>query len=139
MWINGKEIKLDHSAFTYASQAFTRKFWNMDRILFNMSPYLTFEESDKIMDEMEKRAKSQLEGNWTVGDCIMFLRELLGNDRWNAVEMAWEIDNQAAIAEYNAPETLREAWVHKITMQEVPAEVGMKNPDNYIRIRTTKG
>lgn len=139
MWVNGRQIKLDHSAQIYASQAFTSKFWNMDRILFNMSPYLTFDESDKIMDEMEKRAKSKLEGNWTVGDCIMFLREVLGNDRWNAVEMAWELDNQAAIQQFNDPSSLREAWVHKITMKEVPAQEAQKNPDNYILIKTTKG
>jgi hypothetical protein len=138
MIVNGKEIKLNHSAQTYASQAFTNKFWNMDRILFNMSPFLTFEESDKIMDEMEKRATSQYEGNWTTSDCLMFLRETLGNDRWNAVEMMWEMGNQTAITQYNNPGDLRDAYIHKITMTEGTAYDVEKNPDDYILIQTTK-
>lgn len=138
MLVNGKEIKLNHSAMTYASQEFTQKFWNLDRIMFSMSPYLTFEETDKIMDEMEKRAKSKYEGNWTVSDCIMFLREVLGNDRWNAMEMMWEMDNQNAIKRFNNPEDLREAYIHKLTMTEGTAEEVALNPDDYILITTTK-
>jgi hypothetical protein len=110
----------------------------MDRILFNMSPYLTFEESDKIMYEMEKRASSKYEGNWTTSDCLMFLRETLGNDRWNALEMMWELGNQNAIVQYNNPEDLREAWVNKLTMTEGTAEQVKANPDDYILIQTTK-
>lgn len=138
MIVNGKEIKLNHSAQTYVSQEFTQKFWNMDRILFNMSPFLTFEESDKIMDEMEKRAKSKFEGNWTTGDCLMFLRETLGNDRWNALEMMWEMSNQNAIVQYNNPEDLRDAYIHKITMTEGTLEQVAASPDDYILIQTTK-
>ena len=138
MIVNGKEIKLNHSAQTYVSQAFTDRFWNMDRILFNMSPFLTFEESDKIMDLMEKRAKSKFEGNWTTGDCLMFLRETLGNDRWNALEMMWEMSNQNAIVQYNNPEDLRDAYIHKITMTEGTLEQVAASPDDYILIQTTK-
>jgi hypothetical protein len=138
MLVNGKEIKLNHSAQIYASKQFTDKFWNMDRILFAMSPYLTFDESDKIMDAMEIRAKSQYEGNWTHTDCIMFLRETLGNDRWNALEQMWLLQNQQAVIGLFAPEQLRDAWVHTITMSEGTPEEVRANPDSYILIKTTK-
>jgi hypothetical protein len=141
MIVNGKQIDTSKfSAQTLASQAFTKKFWIMDRILFNMSPFLTFEESDIIMTAMEKRAQSRHEGNWTTNDCLMFLRELLGNERWNAIEQMWEMNNQQAIIEYNAPETLREAWVHKLTMtEETDLNIIKAKPASYVLIKTIKG
>lgn len=135
MIVNGKEIG---HAFTHASQAFTNKFWNMDRIMFAWSPYLTDDESYKIMDEMEKRAKSRLEANWTTGDCLMFLRELLTNDRVNAIERMWEMDNQNAILSVFAPDELKETWVDKLTLCEVTAEQYKANPQNCVLIKLPK-
>jgi hypothetical protein len=131
MIVNGKDIG---PAMTHVSQDYTNKFWNMDRIMFAMSPFLTYDESDKIIFEMEKRAKSKLEANWTHGDCLMFLRETLGNDRWNAVERMWEIQNQNAVTQLFKPEELKETWVDPITMCEVSDEIRAKNPGSYIQI-----
>ena len=143
MLVNGKNIgtisRPRGQAFSYVSQAFTNKFFNMDRILFNMSPYITDEESWLIVEEMEKRSQSKWEGNWTTGDCIMFLRELLGNERYNAMEIMWEMDNQQAIQQYNNPEDLRDAWLHKITLTEGTPEQVDARPEDYVRIKTTKG
>jgi hypothetical protein len=124
------------SAFTRVSQALTNKFFNMDRIMVNWSPYLTYEESERIVVEMEKRARSKYEGNWTNSDCMMFLRELMGNDRVNAIEQSWLIDNQAAVEKFGGG-LLREAWVHKLSMAEGTPEQVRANPDNYILIKTT--
>ena len=136
MIVNGKEFT--GHAQTYVSQDFTNKFWNMDRIMFAMSPFLTYEESDKIMIEMEKRAKSKYEGNWTHSDCLMFLRETLGNDRWNAVERMWELQNQNAVKQLFNPEDLKETWVHPLTMCEVDEATRAKNPGEYIQIMLPK-
>jgi len=135
MIVNGKEIG---HAFTHASKAFTDRFWNMDRIMFSWGPYLTDDESYKIMDEMEKRAKSKLEGNWTTSDCLMFLRELLTNDRVNAIERMWELDNQNAILSVFAPDELKETWVDKITLCEVSQEQRDLNPNQYVIVKIPK-
>ena len=135
MIVNGKPIG---NAMTYASQAFTNKFFNMDRIMFSWSPYLTDEETWKIMDQMELRAKSQLEGNWTAGDCLMFLRETLGNDRVNAIERMWEIENQNALLAVFSPDELKETWVDKVSLCEVSNEDYLKNPNNCILIKLPK-
>lgn len=125
-------------AMTYASQSFTQKFFNMDRIMFAWSPYLTFEESDKLMDQMELRALSQYEGNWTAGDCMMFIREQLGNDRVNAIERMWEIDQQTAIQSVFTPDDLQDTWVDKITLCEVGEAQRALNPNQYIQIKLPK-
>jgi len=129
--------KQHSDAFTRVSTEFTNKFYNMDQICFRFSPYLTFMEAETIVVEMEKRATSKYEGNWTTSDCIMFLRELLGNDRYNAIEMAWEIDNQAMITAYNSREELRTAYVHKLMMTEGTPEQVRANPNDYMEIKTT--
>lgn len=138
MIVNGKEINTGVSAMTYASKEFTDRFWNMDRIMFSMSPFLTYEETDKIMAEMEKRAASKLEGNWTNSDCIQFLRDVLGNDRWNALERMWEINSQNAMKQLYTPDQLRDTWVDPITMCEVSDEQRLTNPGNYILIQLPK-
>ena len=50
----------------------------------------------------------------------------------------WTIDNQNAIAKLYAPEQLRDAWMHRITMTEATPEELARNPDNYILIKTLK-
>lgn len=135
MIVNGKDVG---SAMTHVSKAYTDKFWNMDRIMFSMSPFLTFEESDKIIIEMEKRAQSKYEANWTTGDCIMFLRETLGNDRWNAVERMWELQNQNAVKQLYSPDELKETWVDPLTMCEVDDFTRSLDPSKYIQIMMPK-
>jgi hypothetical protein len=140
MIVNGKVIdpkKLGH-AFTYTSKALTDKFYHLDRIMFSMSPFLTDDEAWLILTEAEKRATSRLEGNWTAGDSIQFCKDLLGEARWQALEMAWEINSQNAVTQLFAPNELRDCWVHKLSMTEVPAEVALATPEDYILIQTTK-
>jgi hypothetical protein len=140
MIVNGKVIdpsKMGH-AFTYTSKQLTDKFYNLDRIMFSMSPFLTDDEAWLILTEAEKRAQSKYEGNWTAGDCIQFCKDLLGESRWEALEMAWEINSQNAVQELFAPEQLREAWVHKLSMTEGTAEEVALNPNDYIMIKTPK-
>jgi len=135
MIVNGKDVG---SAMTHVSQAYTSKFWNMDRIMFSMSPFLTFEESDKIIIEMEKRAQSKYEANWTTSDCLMFLRETLGNDRWNAIERMWELQNQNAVKQLYSPDELKETWVDPISMCEVDDFTRSLDPSKYIQIMMPK-
>jgi hypothetical protein len=69
---------------------------------------------------------------------MMFLRELLTNDRVNAIERMWEIDNQNAILSVFAPDELKETWVDKLTLCEVTPEQYKANPQNCVLIKLPK-
>ena len=84
---------------------------------------------------MEKRTKSKYEGNWTMGDCIQFFKDALGTDRYDMIRNLWILDNQQMIEAYNEPDNLREIWIHKITMQEVPQDKALKDITNHINIK----
>jgi len=129
--------KMGH-ATTYLSQQATDRFFNVDRVVFGLSPYLTDQESWRIVEEMEKMARSKYEGNFSADDAMNFVAEMLGPARWAAVTQMWNIDNQQAIQRVHAPESLRDAWVHYLTMTEGTPEEVARNPRDYILIKTTK-
>jgi len=129
--------KLGH-AQTYVSQAVTNRFYVIDRAMFALSPYITFEEAEKICFELEKLAQSRTEGNFSSDDAFNWLAEQLGPARYQAVTMMWNINSQNAIKQVFTPEQLRPAFIHKITMTEATPEEYAKTPDNYIEIQTTR-
>jgi hypothetical protein len=123
---------------TYVSQAVTNRFYVIDRAMFALSPYLTWEEAEKIAVELERLATSRYEGNFTNADAFNWLAQQLGPDRYQAVQMLWTMDNQMAIKRLYAPEQLRAAHVHKLSMCEGTPEEVKANPDQYIEIETLK-
>lgn len=126
-------------ASTYISREATTKFWNIDRIMFAWSPYLTDPEAWKIVDELEKMANSKYDGNFSANDAFNWMAEQLGPARYQALCQMWTMDNQAAIIATNNPEELREAWVHKITLtEEDDFDVIKANPYDYVLVRTTR-
>jgi hypothetical protein len=125
-------------AFTNVSVAATNRFWNIDRIMFGLSPYITDEESWKIVEELNKMGKSRTEGNFTASDALLWVAEQVGPDRWQAICQCWTMDNQNAIKKLYSPEQLRTAWVHKIFMTEGTPEQIRNNPRDYIEIQTTR-
>lgn len=132
-------IRPQGHASTYLSSAATAKFFQLDRINFALSPYLTDEESWLIVDEMEKMAKSKYEGNFTPDDAMNWMAHMIGPARWQAVTMMWIMENQNALRRLHSPEELRDAWVHKITMtEEDDPSVLRAHPNDYILIQTTK-
>jgi len=139
MILNGKPVNTQVFAdYTRISPQATARFWHLDRIMYAMSPYLTQDETYKIMDAMEKMAKGKIENNWSPSDAVMFCRETIGNDRWNAMEQMWVIQNQNAVQSLYSPDELREAWVHKVGMTEATVEELTANPQDYILIKVPK-
>ena len=130
---------VDSNPFLNRSSAFTHKFTIMDKLLNQMAEFLTMEEVDKIVKDMEIRTKSKLEGNWTLGDCIQFFKDTLGIDRYDTIRNLWILDNQGTIASTHKPEDLKEIWINKLTLRE-PLHDGevAKNPDGYMRIKVPK-
>ena len=125
-------------AQTYLSRQVTDRFWVIDRAMFALSPYLTWDESERIALELERMAESKWEGNFTHEDAYNWLAMMIGSERYAAVTQCWNIDNQQAIQRVNAPETLRDAWIHPVSMYEATPEEVAANPKNYILIKTTK-
>jgi len=125
-------------ATTYLSKAVTDRFWVVDRAMFSLSPYLTFDEAEKIAIELERMATSKYEGNFTDADAFNWLAQQLGAERYAALCQIWIMDNQHNIAKLYKPEQLRKAWVHPITMTEATPEELAKNPSGYIEIDTLK-
>jgi len=125
-------------AQTYVSKAVTDRFWVIDRAMFALSPYLTFEEAEQIGMELERMATSKLEGNFSGEDAFNWLAQQLGAERYAAVTQCWNIDNQQAIQRVHSPDSLRDAWVHILTMHEGTPEQVRASPKDYILIKTTK-
>jgi len=121
------------------STAVTNRFYVIDRAMWSMSPYLTYEEGSKIALELEKMATSKTESNFTDADAFNWLAWQLGPDRYQAIQMMWHLDNQHNIEKLYAPEQLRDAYLHNITHQEAPAEVALANANNYTKIKVMKG
>jgi hypothetical protein len=126
------------NAWTYTSRAASQKFWHIDRICFSLSPWITDEESWRIVEQLERLGNSAQEGNFTASESLVWFAEQVGPARYQALCMAWTIENQNAIRRLYAPEQLRDAWVHSITMTEGTPEQLAANPDNYILIQTTR-
>ena len=121
------------------SAQFSRKFAILDKLTNSIAEFLTMEEVDKILQRCEVIAQSKLEGNFTLGDSIGFLKEVLGVDRYDTIRNLWILDNQGTIASTHKPEDLKEIWINKLTLREPlhDAEVG-KNPDGYMLIKVPK-
>lgn len=125
-------------AQTYVSQAVTNRFYNIDRIMFSWSPWLTDEESWRIVKNLERLATSSTEGNFTAGDALTWMAEQLGPDRYQALCHMWTLNSQTAIQQLYTPEQLRPAWIHKITLTEATQDQVALNPDLYVQIQTTR-
>jgi hypothetical protein len=128
----------DYNPFLNRSAAFTKKFNLLDKMMNQLAVYLTFEEVDKLLSDMEIRTKSKLEGNWTMGDCIDFLKQSLGADRYDILRNLWILDNQGMISSHHSPSALREIWIHKLTMQEVEENIALLNPTQYVQLKVPK-
>lgn len=120
------------------STAVTNRFYVIDRAMWAMSPYITYEEGEKIAIELERMAKSTTEGNFTDSDAFNWLAYQLGGERYQAIQMLWHLDNQHNIEKLYSPEQLRDAYLHNITHTEgTPQEVAA-NPQNYTPIKILK-
>jgi hypothetical protein len=136
---NANTRQVGQNPFLDRSAAFTNKFAIMDKLLNQMAEFLTMDEVDKIVKDMEIRTKSKLEGNWTLGDCIQFFKDTLGVDRYDTIRNLWILDNQGTIAAMHKPEDLKEVWINKLTLREPLHEGEMsRNPDGYMLIKVPK-
>jgi len=123
---------------TRLSVGVTNRFYVIDRAMWALSPYISFEEGEKIALELERMATSKTEGNFTDADAFNWLAQQLGGERYQAVQMMWTLDNQHNIQKLYNPEQLRDAYLHNITHTEGTPDEVAKNPNSYTAIKILK-
>ena len=126
--------------YTYLDRSaqFSRKFFILDKMLGELSEWLTFEEVDHILKQMDLRTKSKLEGNWSMSDSIDFLKQTLGSDRYDVLRNLWIMGRQETIMEHTRPEELREICINKITLHEATPDEYRSNPDGHVFFKVLK-
>lgn len=77
----------------------TQRIRTFDRMVAELSPYLTELEVDKIVDFMNTIADSKWDVNPSVEDSATQLRLILGSDRYLQVKQQWSAKNQHLIPE----------------------------------------
>jgi hypothetical protein len=130
--------KVNTNTWLDRSTDFSKKFAIMDTMTNQIAEWLTFDEIDLILKQMEIRTKSKLEGNWTTSDCAQFLAETLGEERYAMIKNLWVLQNQEMISQHNTPEALREIWINKISMREVTPEEALRDPSMYTTLKVPK-
>lgn len=105
--INSGKPQLNYdNRFLDISVKATNKFAALDRIMFRWSPYLTQQESYRILDTMELWANSNYEGNFTEADNYEYLKRTLGQERFDLICLMENIDNQKAALSFNGDNQL---------------------------------
>lgn len=130
--------KLNQNPFLNRSANFSRKFSYLDTLMNQMAEYLTFEEVDKLLKDLEIKTKSKIEGNWSMSDSTQFLRDALGADRYDMIRNLWILDHQNMIENYNQESDLREIWINKISLREVPQDIALADPESHLPIKVPK-
>ena len=67
---------------------------NFNKMVTELSPYMTDIEIDKCVDHMFLLEHSKLDVNPSVGDCKTQLQLMLGSDRFLEICKAWNAKNQ---------------------------------------------
>jgi len=72
----------------------------LDRIVAELSNYLSPIELDMIIDRMNIIATSKWDVNFSVSDATTWISEIIGVDRYNRAKQAWTEANQRAITPF---------------------------------------
>jgi hypothetical protein len=87
----------------FATDVWNRKFDNkkvniMNKMVTELSLYMTDIETDKCMDFMFTIEDSKFDINPTVTDCKTQLKLILGSDRYDEVVESWKKNNQKLLS-----------------------------------------
>ena len=87
----------------FATDIWNRKFDNkkvdiMNKMVTELSLYMTTTELDQCMDFMYQIEDSKFDINTTVSDCKTQLRLILGSDRYEEIVSHWKQNNQKLLS-----------------------------------------
>ena len=87
----------------FATDIWNRKFDNkkvdiMNKMVTELSIYMTVMELDRCMDFMYQIEDSKFDINPTVSDCKSQLKLILGSDRYDEIVSQWKSNNQKILS-----------------------------------------
>lgn len=87
----------------FATDIWNRKFDNkkiniMNKMVTELSIYMTETELDRCMDFMYTIENSKFDVNPTVSDCKTQLKLILGGDRYDEIVESWKSNNQKLLS-----------------------------------------
>jgi len=72
----------------------------LDKIVAELSPFLTPIELDMIIDRMNIIATSKWDVNFSVSDATTWISEIIGVERYNRAKQSWTEANQRVITPF---------------------------------------
>jgi hypothetical protein len=73
---------------------------NIDRMITELTPYMTTEEINKCIDLLSTISTSKWDINYSVEDSKTQLKILLHEDRYQEMVMLWSLDNQKLLTSF---------------------------------------
>jgi hypothetical protein len=121
----------------FATDIWNRKFDNkkiniMNKMVTELSIYMTETELDRCMDFMYQIEDSKFDINPTVSDCKSQLKLILGSDRYEEIVEKWKQNNQKILSVFG---TLK--YKNKLDTSDKTLYDGLDptdNPDDWEKI-----
>ena len=98
---------------------------NIDRMITELTPYMTTEEINKCIDLLNTISTSKWDINYSVEDSKTQLKILLHEDRYQEMVMLWTLDNQKLLTSFGALK-----YKSKIDTQDKTLYDGLDPHDN---------
>jgi hypothetical protein len=95
---------------TLVTRGDTTQIKTFDRMVMELSPYMTPVEIDRTVGFMDKIQGSKWDINPSDEDSITQLKLILGTDRYGELKHQWSLDNQQLLKEYGTKK-----YFHKAT------------------------
>jgi hypothetical protein len=111
-------------------RTFTHQVKTLDRMIVELSKYMTSFEIDTCVGFLDTISTSQYDVNWSETDSATQMRIMLGSQRYSEVKWLWSMDNQQltkqtgrkrylgpdgklydGLDEHDLPELFKEVWV----------------------------
>ena len=78
----------------------TNQIKNLDRMVMELSPFMTEFEIDSIVEFMTKIKDSKYDINPSIEDSKTQLKLILGSDRYEEIVMSWKMKNQKLLTSF---------------------------------------
>lgn len=98
----------------------------LDRMIVELSKYMTELEIDRAVDFLNTISTSQYDINWTETDARTQLEIMFGRDRYQELKLAWSQDNQHLLKQHGEVK-----YQHRITKQVYDGLDVTDNPNDY--------
>lgn len=85
---------------TLLDRPFTNHIKNLDRMVTELSPYMTEIEIDLLVEFMTKISDSEYDINPSIEDSKTQIKLIIGSDRYEEVVWEWKLKNQKLLTSF---------------------------------------